>query len=671
VTGHTRVSRRKLLISAAMSSTSVLLASRNLTASGQSDGTATPIDGATVPAEFNEAPMLQELVEAGDLPPVGDRLPPSPEVVPPVESIGNHGGTATVAIGNPNALFGDPQSIMGTELILRIDDDYSTITAGLCESWEFHNNAQEQILHLRQGLKWSDGQPFTTADFLFSWEDVALNSELSPAGPGNDWVYDLGDERVPMTMEAIDEYTLRLTFPQPDPLIILRQAFYPGAQGGGGHLSGLWQPKHYGEQFHPNYTDQATLDEMVEEAGFENWTQLYTNRTRMSSTLPAQVGLPAMTAFVRVDDSPQRHTYERNPYYWKVDPEGNQLPYIDQVQILILTDPEIVTARLLAGELDFLGQQTQFANLSVYQSAVDSGQVKLYLWDSTLPGKTIFYPNLTSKDEELRSFFQNQDVRHALSLALDRTEINDVVHFGLAEPRQWAMWPQSIYYREGDEQHWADFDPDQAESILEDAGYPKGADGFRTFPSGNRVGWTAQFDQAQFDALNTFQLVRDYWQQVGLEVNLSPVNRTLLEELILNNEIQMTSWEGDVSDITWSFHPRAMLPGITNGKWGRAWELWLLGEVDNELAEEPPDEVKQQWERWVQLQVTVDEAERMTIAREMFDWYYEYLPVFSDVGVAQAIVVRERLKNVPENGTWGFAVIRAVPIHPEQFYLQD
>lgn len=613
---------------------------------------------------YKESPMLAERVAAGTLPPVEERLPPNPQVIEVLEEIGTYGGVIRTAVFNPNQLFGDPQGAMGTELILRIDRDFQTVVGGLAESWEFNDDFTEQTLHLRQGLKWSDGAPFTTADFTFQWEDIANNAEYSPAGPGADWR--IGPERTPLTMEAVDEYTLKLSFAAPYPLVTLAECFYPGSQGG------IWTPRHYGEQFHPAYADADELQQKISDAGFETWMQLYADRMRVGSTIPAQVDLPGMTPFIRVSDSPERHGYERNPYYWKVDAEGQQLPYIDSAEVYVVGNVEGTLARLSAGEVDMYGRQSALSELPLYQSLVDQGNLKMYMWQSTTPVKLILYPNLTSKNPALREFFNNKDVRHALSLAINRDEINDVVHFGLGEPRQCSMWPTSKYYTEGDEKPWADYDPNQANQLLDDAGYGnRDSEGFRTFPDGSRLTWVIQYDAELPDGTATLELVVENYRDIGLEVIQSPVSRTLVDQLIPANDLDMTAWDGDVSDITWPNFPREMLPGITNARWGRAWELWLLGQTGNELAEEPPQEVKDQWARWEAMRSAPTEEEHLSLAREMYKWYQDYLPVWGTVGVPKPVLMKANLTNFPEEGYWGFALIRAVPVHPETFFFKS
>lgn len=662
-----RFNRRAFLKTTAMASAAVAV-----TACGAPAPAAEEPAMETVPAmvdtgsAYREAPMLAERVAAGELPPVADRLPPNPEVIVPLQEVGEYGGQSIVAIGNPNHLFGDPQAVMGTELILRIDQDFSSITGGLAESWEFQEGGTVQILHLRQGLKWSDGADFTADDFIFAWEELWHNEEYAPGGPPGTWSTGSGADRVPLTMEKVDQFTVRLSFDKPYPLIVLHQAFYAGSQGG------LWTPAHYAQNFHPDYAEADALASMVQEAGFESWDQLMRDRCRVGSTIPAQIGLPGMTAFIRVDDAPDHHTYERNPYYWKVDTEGNQLPYIDSTLIHIIADREVSLAKLIAGELTFAGRQAQLKDMELYGQNRESADLKINLWKSTFPGKTVIVPNLTAKDANLRAFFQNQDVRHALSVALDRDDLNNAVYFGLGEPRQWAAWPSSRYYQEGDETHWAQHDAEMANSLLDAAGYDgRDADGFRTHPDGSRVSWICQLDTEQADVVNVFELAAEQWRNVGLEAILKPINRALLNELVAANDVEMSGWEGDISDITWVWNSRLNHPSHGNVRWGRAWELWLNGDTENEFAEEPPDEVKWVDENWQAMINALTEEEHVAKARELWDWFYDYLPGIGTVGIPKPVVMKRNFTNFPDDGVWGFSVIRAVPVHPEQFFFKS
>ncbi len=612
--------------------------------------------------------MLAELVKAGKLPSVDKRLPPSPLVIKPIAEVGKYGGTIRTAIPNVNQLFGDPQSVIGTEQVLRIGRDFSSIVPGLFESWEFNNNATQQTLKLRRGLKWSDGSPMTTADCLFDWEDCKNNKELAPAGPPSAWK--TGPKATPMQMKALDDYTLQLTFTDPYPLIILQQGFYAGCQNGG-----MFNPKNYLKQFHPKYTDAAIVDKAAKDAKFDTWVQHFNAKALVGSTIPAAVGLPGMTAFIRTADDPSHHTYERNPYYWKVDSAGNQLPYIDKVVIEIIQDPELITTKLLAGNFDFIGNQAYLKNMELYKKSLTSAKLKLLMWDSTLVAAVLLYPNMTTKDKELRDFFQRKNVRYALSMAMNRKEINDVVHFGLGQPRQVALWPTSIYYQKGDEAQKSEYDKAKANALLDQEGFTKkDAQGYRLFPSGKRIGWTAEYDQAQGDIAPTLELCIQYWKDIGVELQIKPLDRNLLNQRFLNNDEPFATWQGDIgSDIVFPISPKIMHGNSEANAlgWGRAWEAWMTQKGQfPQLEEEPPDWVKAQYTDWTKFQSTYDEKERIKIMRGLWDRFYDYLPCWGTVGVPQPILVNQALTNIPEKGVFGFGTIRMVPVNPEQFFFK-
>ncbi len=657
-----------LMLTAAASAAVAVAACRPASGTTAEPGGIAPTEDvgkAYVGSDYNEAPMLAERVAAGVLPPVADRLPLNPEVVVPLEEVGSFGGQSVVAISEANALFGDPQAVIGTELILRIDSDFSSVTSGLAESWEFLNEGKVQMLYLRRGLKWSDGTEFTADDFVFAWQGLWLNEDYAPEGPPDAWQTGRGAERQPMTMEKVDQFTIRLTFDKPYPLIILNECFYAGAQGG------LWQPSHYAKQFHPDYADGEELAAMVSDAGLETWGQLFRDRCRVESTIPAQVGLPGMTAFVRVDDAADRHTYERNPYYWKVDTEGNQLPYIDSTVVRIISDRRDSLSKLTAGELTFAGRQFQLQDTELYGQFREAANLKIKLWNSTFPGKTVIVPNLTVSDSNLRAFFQNKEVRHALSVALDRSHINNAVYLGLGQPRQWAVWPTSKYYQEGDDSHWSQYDPDLANQLLDRAGYDqKDVAGLRLHPDGSRVAWTCHLDSEQADVVKVFELAAEQWWAAGLQAELNIVDRDLLNELVAANEISMSGWEGDISDFTWVWNSRLNHPSHGNVRWGRAWQLWLNGDTRNQIAEEPPEEIKWVDTVWQEMLNALTDADHVTKARMLWDWFYDFLPGFGTVGVPKPIVMKENFTNFPEKGIWGFSVIRAVPVHPEQFFFK-
>ena len=200
-----------------------------------------------------EAPVLTKLVAAGKLPPLEQRLPPNPVVVEPVNEIGKYGGTLNIGIKEQFSWFGDPQSAIGPDGLLRFSSDFKEILPNLIRKWEWSNDGKTVTVHLLEGAKWSDGQPFTADDVMFFYEDVLLNKELYATVLGR-WAPD-GE---PMKLTQLGKYSIRYDFKIPYPVIELEWAHYHGGQYS-------WGPKHYLQQFHPKYADKGTLDAKVKE----------------------------------------------------------------------------------------------------------------------------------------------------------------------------------------------------------------------------------------------------------------------------------------------------------------------------------------------------------------------------------------------------------------------
>lgn len=286
---------------------------------------------------YNEAPMLRDRVLRKELPPVNERLPENPQVVPVIERIGDYGGTLDTSSIASDSLLGPHNIVMG-EAMLRTDSDYSTVVPNVAESWELSEDAKSLTLRLRKGIKWSDGVPFTANDLLFWWEDVELNPEIRPSGP-NRRVWQPGGE--PMKLTKIDDYTVRLDFARPHPLIIRHLAHDQG-------MSMLNFPKHYLKKFHPKYTPMEELEKMVAaDDAYDYWYQMFLDKARADFGVAMNPECPTLDAFMVVEKQPGMIRLERNPYYWKVDAEGNQLPYIDGIRVHKASNVTTVNSKIM------------------------------------------------------------------------------------------------------------------------------------------------------------------------------------------------------------------------------------------------------------------------------------------------------------------------------------
>jgi len=434
-------------------------------------------------AAYKEAPMLADLVAAGTLPPVEERLPDEPLVTTPVESIGKYGGTLLTASWWPEV--GNAQLYFAVEAPIKWNADLTGYEPGLVESYEWSADGKTFTMHMRKGLKWSDGEPYTSADWKFWWEDLDNAPEQKlysiPA-------YLRNLDGTPITMEFPDEYTV--VWKSTDrPLWI--DPFYM-AQGFWEFAKSMMKPAHYLEQFHPKYTPTATWEDM-EKA--DKWWQT--------------PGYPCIFAWCLSDLSSDSnlYTFSRNPYYWRVDTEGNQLPYIDKIQVEIVSDDQARILNCTQGKYDaafrICGGPNEIPLLEEQAAAGGFHLLKGYMngagaWPGYMVNQYYVEGGKNYEDDtpehaaEIRAILRDDRFRQALSIGFDRQRVIDVAWGGIGEAKNYTLSPQSWHFAgtEGQKvyQEWAqayvNVDLAAANAMLDEIGMTKGADGFRTLPSG-------------------------------------------------------------------------------------------------------------------------------------------------------------------------------------------
>ena len=401
---------------------------------------------AAQPASYNEAPMLAERVQAGQLPPLAERLPAEPLVVTP-KAVGTYGGTMFGAAMAPETTS-DLQVGMVTGLF-RFSNDLSEAYPEIASGYEFNADYTSCQITLKQGIKWSDGQPFTTRDMMFYFEDWQFNPELYPTVPGQ-WV--VGGE--PIGVSAIDDHTIEFTFAVPNPAFNL--VHYSAAP------SEPWRARHYVEQFHitynPNVAEEATA------AGYESWP-LYFNAMAAATTYnygAFNPDLPVLGPWRPISNDTQRQQYERNPYYFKVDTEGNQLPYVDNITISYASDAEVMNLMAISGELSVAGLDLQIINYPVIREGEEGGGYATTLVYSERGADVALAFNQNHPDPALKAIFGDLRFRQAMSLAMNREEINELVFLGQGTIRQATINESASYFK----QEWADmmvaFDQEEA-----------------------------------------------------------------------------------------------------------------------------------------------------------------------------------------------------------------
>ncbi len=609
-------------------------------------------------AQLNEAPSLADRVASGDLPPLEERLPERADiqVVQPRDSIGQYGGELRFNATNPTT-FGNVGWSAWDQHLAAISTNWEVIFPNIPRSIEMSDDNTVATVTLRRGMKWSDGVPLTADDIMFWYEDIMMNPEL----PNLPSTFVVAGE--PVVVEKVDDYTVTFTFASSYPAF-----FEIIARGDTGFPIA---PRHYLEQWHIDYNEEATA--LAESEGFATWIEAFeSHRAGQTADLQNAVGLPVLKPWV-LDNIDQfgNKIYVRNPYYWKVDTEGNQLPYIDSQIRVLLSDLEVVKLNIQAGDLDY-GDKLLISDLPVLRAGEADGGYTTLLFPTDQGATRKYQFNLTVADPVLREIFNDVRFRQAMSLALNRAEINETLFFGLGVPRQWGVSSNSPFYEDWMGDYYAAYDPDQANALLDEMGLTMGPDGVRLRPDGEPlriVLWDA------IDNIAMDELVAEYWSNVGVGVEINPSTREAQVAALLANEVQASVWFADVvaaidmhTRPIW-FRPPYGLDTTPLGG-GLVWRQWSL--TNGAEGEEPTDPYyTEQLALADQFQLTeVGSAEYVELGQQLVNRTVEQMVHIGTVGEVPYIYVRSnRIQNFPSEQTVYIDHLRGG--HSDQWWVSE
>jgi len=554
-----------------------------------------------------EAPQLQILVEKGELPALDQRLPEHPYVFQPVDKVGDYGGTWRRAILGG----GDQHNILrviGYHNLVRWDRPWKNVEPFVAESYDVSEDATTFTFHLRKGMKWSDGEPFTADDILFWYNDVLMNKDLTPA---IDPLWTVNGD--PMVVTKTDDETVVFKFSAPYATFINRIADGFGAPP-------TLYPAHYLKQFHKTYNPD--VDTLVKAAGASDWIALFNSKVAPTWTVGywQNPELPTLHPWMLTNayGATQRINAVRNPYYFGVDTEGNQLPYIDNITWDQVEDVEVLLLKALNGEIDYqLRHINDPNNKSVISQNAAKGNYRLFEVGDASANQPTFYLNLTSTDPVKREIFQDKDFRIALSYAINREEVLDLVYLGQGTISQAAPREGSPYYVERLAKQYTEFDPDKANQILDDAGYDKrNADGWRLGPDGNPISFVIQVT-AGGGRPETAELVTQYWQDVGINAQFRLVDRSLMTTALIGNDYDAYEWDspGGASDAITD--PRGFFPfNKTVIFIAPLWAEWFM---NPETGEKPPEDIVKQMELYRTIDTLPDAEARTERMKEVLN----------------------------------------------------
>lgn len=600
-------------------------------------------------AAYQEAPQLAEQVKAGKLPAAEQRLPENPIVVKAIESVGQYGGTwhrGWTGIKDFHC-FG---RLIYDPMLRWPRDPKDPVQPGLAEKWEWSEDGKTLTLHLRKGLKWSDGAPFTTDDITFWWDNIENDTNITKA-PHAEWV--VGGE--PMKLEKVDDVTIKLHFAAPNGLAETVGLAFHGSQWPlGFERFGFFAPRHYLEQFHPKYNNKVDYKVFEEKAWEYN---------------PER---PAMTAW-RITEwqtGADHMTATRNPYYWKVDEAGNQLPYIDQIHFALVENNAAINTLALAGKIDMQDRGIDFAQYAVYAENAKAGDYHLYLWGSANWANLSFYPNQSYQDPKYRALLQNVKFRQALSLGLDRDMLNEVMALGKAVPRTEPVVPDSALYHADLETYYAEFDPDKAAALLDEAGLKKGADGKRTFADGSPVEIVIEVATSHAPSIiDGIELSAENWRKLDLTVTVKTMTRDIFWPRACANESMIATWGGDRGLVP-MVDPIYVMPFDERSWMAPSFGTWY--KTGGKGGEAPSAEMKELMDLYDAYRGTVDAVKQVEIGKQIVRLTTERMNVIGTVGMTPVlVVVKNNFHNVAQKHTSDWLIMTPGTQDPSHYWMEQ
>lgn len=610
---------------------------------------------------FSSAPELLALEKAGKLPAVEKRLPEKPEVITPLKSVGKYGGAMRSALrgnGDGNAIL----RMVGNQSLVRWNREFNKVVPNLAERWEVNADSTEYTFHLRRGTKWSDGELFTADDILFYTQDLMGNKAFLATPPE---MYRSGDKS--MQTEKLDDYTVKFRFAAPYVSFIENLAHPTGQQV-------VFYSKHYCRQFHPKYNPK--VDELVKAAGAKDWSALMRARCGELEQ-PSRWGnpeRPTLDPWVIVNPyggGSSVVTLRRNPYFWQVDTQGQQLPYIDELRFAVISEIETMVLAAINGQLDFQFRHIgQVQNIPVLKENEGKGKYRVMQFEDISSNAAGLFLNQTTRNEKLRPLARNKDFRIALSHAIDRKELADLVYLGQTRPWQVGPKASSRFYNAQLGTQYLKYDTAFANAALDKLGLDKrDAEGFRLYPGGGRVSIAGIVQISSGNYVDTMEVVRRQWKKVGIELVINGVERSLFYDRSNTNDYDMA-----IFIVGGGLDPQFDKTGVlawspTESRQSLQWVKWAM--TQGKQGEEPSASMKKRLDLNEKWKVARNQDEADALLRQLLQVAADEFEV---IGTVEALkvpgVVSNRLMNVYEKMPWAWPYATPAGALPQQFWLK-
>ena len=591
---------------------------------------------------YSESPLLSKMVKNGKLPPVESRLPQTPRVIDFAGrnlEIGKFGGTLKMLMAR--AKDARQMTVYGYARLLIYKPKTFEFQPDILESFDVIQG-KKFIFNLRPGHKWSDGHPFTAEDFRYWWEDVANNPKLSPVGPPKVMKV---DGKLPQ-FRILDNLSIQYEWEKPNPDFL-------AALAGASPLY-IYRPAHYMRQFHENFTANSELQKLVTTAKQRNWAALHNKMDNLYRN--DNIDLPVLQPWVCISkSSSNRLRFKRNPFFHRIDPKGQQLPYIDEF-IFGIASNKLISAKTGTGEVDLQARYLRFDDYTFLKKGEDRSPYSTRLWTTAKGSHLALFPNLNHKNKVLRSIMQDVRFRRALSMAVNRYEINQVIYYGLAIEGNNTVLPESPLYKPYYRSQWAQLNLKSANQLLDDMGLIKrDSRGIRLLPDGNPLNLIIETAGESTEQTDILELIHDSWLKIGIKIYSKPSQRNVFRNRIFSGETAISIWSGIENGLASANSSPAEFAPTTQQllqwpKWGQHFETGgKAGQIPNDPF---AMELLKLYRDWRAEPVF---AKRKDIWEKVLDIHTEQVYSIGLIaGVLQPVVVSNNLKNVPIKGIYNW-----------------
>jgi peptide/nickel transport system substrate-binding protein len=640
---------------------------------GKLEGAQIVTDPVAQPKEFKEAPQLAELVKQGKLPPVKDRLPAEPLVISPINEVGKYGGTWRRGFIGP----GDVENgnrINASDKLLFWDHTGNVIVPSVAKNVDISVDGKIFTISLRKGMRWSDGAPFSADDFVFWFEDLYSNRDIVPTP-----IADMSINGKPGKVVKVDETTVQFVFD--DPYFLFYDMLAGDTLIGGGQsvrqaqgfTFGAYSPKHYLKQFLPKYSSESQVNEKAKKEGYENWVKLLHFKKDWSLNPELPTLGPWKTT--RPVNTPT-WIMERNPYYFAVDTAGNQLPYIDRIVLTLAEDTEILNLRAIAGEYDMQERHIDLGKLPVIIENQKQGNYTVHLDTAINGADTVLQINQSFKaDPEIAKWLTNADFRRALSLGIDRNQLNETFWLGVGTSGSPVPGEESPYFP-GPEWRtkWSNYDPAQANKMLDSIGLAKkDGDGFRVrTDNGERLRIQVQAVKAFMNWPAQAEMIAQQWKKIGIWAEAKEMERNLAFTRTRNNEHHIHIWTNGGTEILYLFPRHAIPVDPTEAFMGPEFAVWYAS--GGKQGRKPDDPNLLKIFDLYRSAGSKQMPERIQIAQDIWKIMADQQYGIGTVGQSPALmgvrIVSNKLGNIPSRVCIAQHCRTPGGSHPETWYFK-